>query len=85
LIIFFVQSHLQSREAKGCIPLRDCVVQSAEDVTKRPNTFAIFHTRNQQRTFFLQAENKHDFQDWFEFLTKKVEQLILEPSTTNSK
>jgi len=67
-----------SKEPKGSIPLRDCVVQPADDVTKRPNSFAIFHTKNQQRTFFLQAETKEQFQEWFDFLTKKLEQLTLD-------
>jgi hypothetical protein len=50
-------------------------VQPADDVTKRPNSFAIFHTKNQQRTFFLQAETKEQYQEWIDFLSKKVEQL----------
>jgi hypothetical protein len=59
-------------------------VQPADDVTKRPNSFAIFHTKNQQRTFFLQAETKEQFQEWFDFLTKKVDQLLNEFPNTNT-
>jgi len=53
---------LQKKNAKGLVDLSECSLAMAEQHTKRPHTFGIFH--HERRDYFLQAPSHDVLLEW---------------------
>jgi len=51
------------------------VAQPADDETKKPYSFGIYHVKNAQRTFFLVSDTREDRDSWVQFLNTKAQGL----------
>jgi kinesin family protein 5 len=75
LLYFADNNNWQNKEPKGFIPLVDCVAQPADDETKKPYSFGIYHVKNAQRTFFLVSDTREERDSWVQFLNNKAQGL----------
>jgi len=69
---------------KGNISISKCVVNDAKVTTQRENSFAIYDEDNRSRTFYMQAMNKKDYEDWTTFLRDYIDDLNIKGKKNNN-
>ncbi|ELR10902.1 kinesin motor domain containing protein [Acanthamoeba castellanii str. Neff] len=60
-------------KALGFFDLRGCAVMDAEEETKKPFSFGIFH--KSQRTYWLHAKDRQEMTEWMDTLQQAIDML----------